>query len=220
VFGGGGGLEVGDEVGVAGVGVGGEGAAGEREARVVGVRGGVGAGAGAAAGTLASVRAGVGERPDAAELPLRAAAAAGEVGPGVGFGEAGGWVGEPVAEGGGVGVAEGAGEVGGAAEVVGVAGAVGGASALGEVVVAGHTHRATTLHPRALFSSTTTATQQATSPYLGKDLVASNDILDSHPGEGKIAIVHRADLTDGPWRLRYRGWAAPSFPGAGGTSTI
>jgi hypothetical protein len=56
--------------------------------------------------------------------------------------------------------------------------------------------------------------------YLGKDLVASNDILDSHPGEGKIAIVHRADLTDGPWRLRYRGWAAPSFPGAGGTSTI
>lgn len=52
--------------------------------------------------------------------------------------------------------------------------------------------------------------------YLGDDMVASNDIL----GDGTIGIVHRKDLTDGTWRLRYRGWAEPSFPDAGGTSTI
>jgi hypothetical protein len=56
--------------------------------------------------------------------------------------------------------------------------------------------------------------------YLGNDLVASNDVLDTVKGEGKIAIVHRNELTDGHWKLRYRGWAEPSFPGAGGLSTI
>ncbi|GAB2872733.1 hypothetical protein GCM10022245_04460 [Streptomyces mayteni] len=56
--------------------------------------------------------------------------------------------------------------------------------------------------------------------YLGNDQVASNDILDSFRGEGRIAIVDRDDLTAGHWRLRYRGWAAPSFPGATGRSTI
>jgi hypothetical protein len=56
--------------------------------------------------------------------------------------------------------------------------------------------------------------------YLGNDMVASNDILDSYEGEGKIALVHRADLTEDRWRLQYRGWAEPAFPGAGGTSTI
>jgi hypothetical protein len=56
--------------------------------------------------------------------------------------------------------------------------------------------------------------------YLGDDMVASNDILDSYEGDGKIAIVHRADLTEGRWRLRYRGWAEPAFPGAGGTSNL
>ncbi|MGW7295376.1 hypothetical protein ACWGIB_23660 [Streptomyces xiamenensis] len=56
--------------------------------------------------------------------------------------------------------------------------------------------------------------------YLGNDLVASNDIMDSYEGEGKIALVSRRELTDGQWRLRYLGWAEPAFPGAGGTSTI
>ncbi len=56
--------------------------------------------------------------------------------------------------------------------------------------------------------------------YLGKDQVASNDVADDHPRQGKIAIVPRKELTDGAWRLRYRGWAEPSFPSAGGTSTI
>ncbi|WP_240796302.1 C40 family peptidase [Streptomyces sp. RFCAC02] len=56
--------------------------------------------------------------------------------------------------------------------------------------------------------------------YLGDDQVASNDILDIHPGEGRIAIVPRHQLTDGLWQLNYRGWAEPGFPGAGGTSTI
>lgn len=52
--------------------------------------------------------------------------------------------------------------------------------------------------------------------YLGDDMVASNDVLSA----GSIGIVHRKDITDGTWRLRYRGWAEPAFPGAGGTSTI
>ncbi|WP_308014005.1 hypothetical protein [Streptantibioticus parmotrematis] len=52
--------------------------------------------------------------------------------------------------------------------------------------------------------------------YLGDDMVASNDIV----SDGTIGIVHRKDLTDGTWRLRYRGWAEPSFPDAGGTSVI
>lgn len=56
--------------------------------------------------------------------------------------------------------------------------------------------------------------------YLGNDLVASNDVLDTVKGQGKIAIVHRIELTNGHWRLRYRGWAQPAFPGASGTSTI
>lgn len=56
--------------------------------------------------------------------------------------------------------------------------------------------------------------------YLGNDLVASNDVLDTFKGQGKIAIVHRNELTNGRWRLRYRGWAQPAFPGAGATSTI
>ncbi|MBM7088501.1 hypothetical protein JTP67_08075 [Streptomyces sp. S12] len=45
---------------------------------------------------------------------------------------------------------------------------------------------------------------------------ASNDVLRA----GSIGIVHRKDITDGTWRLRYRGWAEPAFPGAGGSSTI
>lgn len=56
--------------------------------------------------------------------------------------------------------------------------------------------------------------------YLGNDRVASNDVGDAYPRQGKIAIVPRKELTDGTWRLRYRGWADPSFPSAGGTSTI
>lgn len=56
--------------------------------------------------------------------------------------------------------------------------------------------------------------------YLGDDMVASNDVLDGYRGEGKIAVVHRKELTDGRWRLRYRGWTEPSFPDAGGKSTI
>ncbi|MEV1008373.1 hypothetical protein [Streptomyces sp. NPDC049881] len=56
--------------------------------------------------------------------------------------------------------------------------------------------------------------------YLGNELVASNDVLDSFPGEGKIAIVHRHELTGDQWRLRYRGWAEPAFPQAGGTARI
>ncbi|MFE7528085.1 hypothetical protein ACFU7Y_20555 [Kitasatospora sp. NPDC057542] len=52
--------------------------------------------------------------------------------------------------------------------------------------------------------------------YLGNDMVASNDIA----GDGIIGIRPRADFTNGTWRLRYRGWAAPSFPSAGGTSTL
>ncbi|MCM2388777.1 hypothetical protein [Streptomyces albipurpureus] len=56
--------------------------------------------------------------------------------------------------------------------------------------------------------------------YLGSGKVASNDILDTYRGEGKIAIVDRKELTDGKWRLRYRGWTQPGFPSAGGNSTI
>ncbi|MGW0569904.1 hypothetical protein [Streptomyces tauricus] len=56
--------------------------------------------------------------------------------------------------------------------------------------------------------------------YLGSDQVASNDVGDDYPRQGKIAIVSRKELTDGAWRLRYRGWAEPSFPNAGGISTI
>jgi hypothetical protein len=56
--------------------------------------------------------------------------------------------------------------------------------------------------------------------YLGSNQVASNDVGDDYPRQGKIAIVSRRGLTNGAWRLRYRGWAEPSFPSAGGTSTI
>jgi len=56
--------------------------------------------------------------------------------------------------------------------------------------------------------------------YLGHDQVASNDIADDYPRQGKIAIVGRGELTGGTWRLRYRGWAEPGFPSAGGISTI
>jgi cell wall-associated NlpC family hydrolase len=56
--------------------------------------------------------------------------------------------------------------------------------------------------------------------YLGNDMVASSDVLNSYKSEGLISIVHRKEITDGAWRLRYRGWAEPSFPDAGGTSTI
>jgi hypothetical protein len=56
--------------------------------------------------------------------------------------------------------------------------------------------------------------------YLGGDMVASNDVIDSYKGEGMIAIVHRSDITNGHWRLRYRGWAVPSFPSAGGAATF
>ncbi len=56
--------------------------------------------------------------------------------------------------------------------------------------------------------------------YLGDNLVASNDVLDDYRGEGEIAVVPRDELTDGHWRLSYRGWAEPAFPGASGTSSI
>ncbi|MFD0501471.1 C40 family peptidase [Streptomyces rhizosphaericus] len=52
--------------------------------------------------------------------------------------------------------------------------------------------------------------------YLGNDLVATNDIKQM----GRLAIVHRKELTNGLWRLRYRGWAEPSFPGAAGKAAI
>ena len=52
--------------------------------------------------------------------------------------------------------------------------------------------------------------------YLGNDLVASNDVK----RQGHIDIMPRKELTNGAWTLRYRGWAEPSFPGAGGTSSI
>ncbi|MCG7202346.1 hypothetical protein [Streptomyces arenae] len=55
---------------------------------------------------------------------------------------------------------------------------------------------------------------------LGNDQVASNDVGDDYPHQGKIAIVSRKELTDGAWRLRYRGWAEPNFPSAAGISTI
>ncbi|MFC1435348.1 hypothetical protein ACEZDB_32380 [Streptacidiphilus sp. N1-3] len=56
--------------------------------------------------------------------------------------------------------------------------------------------------------------------YLGGDMVASNDVGDAYKGEGMIAIVHRSDITNGAWKLRYRGWSEPSFPGAGGKSSF
>lgn len=56
--------------------------------------------------------------------------------------------------------------------------------------------------------------------YLGNDQVASNDVGDDYPRQGKIAVVPREELTNGAWRLRYRGWAEPSFPSAGGISSI
>ena len=52
--------------------------------------------------------------------------------------------------------------------------------------------------------------------YLGNNLVASNDVKRS----GYIDILPRKELTNGAWRLRYRGWAEPSFPSAGGSSAI
>lgn len=52
--------------------------------------------------------------------------------------------------------------------------------------------------------------------YLGNDLVASNDVK----RQGYIDIMPRKELTNGAWRLRYRGWAEPSFPDGGGTSSI
>jgi hypothetical protein len=56
--------------------------------------------------------------------------------------------------------------------------------------------------------------------YLGHDLVASNDVGDTYRGEGIVAVVHRSDITDGAWKLRYRGWAEPNFPGASGASSF
>ncbi|MEV6404111.1 hypothetical protein AB0M58_14350 [Streptomyces bobili] len=52
--------------------------------------------------------------------------------------------------------------------------------------------------------------------YLGSDKVASNDI---HV-DGQISIVSRKDLTEGTWRLRYRGWAEPRFPANPGANRI
>ncbi|MEU9127828.1 hypothetical protein AB0D08_06890 [Kitasatospora sp. NPDC048540] len=52
--------------------------------------------------------------------------------------------------------------------------------------------------------------------YLGGDMVASTDIN----GYGTIGIRPRSDVTDGTWHMRYRGWAAPAFPSAGGTSSL
>ncbi|MFK4184354.1 hypothetical protein ACI2L4_10095 [Streptomyces sparsogenes] len=74
--------------------------------------------------------------------------------------------------------------------------------------------------PGALLFYDTGETAGHVALYLGNDQVASNDILDAYKGEGKMAIVRRKEITDGRWRLRYRGWAEPSFPSAGGASTI
>lgn len=52
--------------------------------------------------------------------------------------------------------------------------------------------------------------------YLGRDQVASNDVLQS----GRISIVSRRELTDGAWRLRYRGWAEPRLPSHPGLNRI
>ncbi|MFJ1939102.1 hypothetical protein ACIOGZ_41430 [Kitasatospora sp. NPDC088160] len=52
--------------------------------------------------------------------------------------------------------------------------------------------------------------------YLGGDMVASTDIA----GYGTIGIRPRSDVTNGTWRMRYRGWAAPAFPSASGASTL
>ncbi|MFD5922296.1 hypothetical protein ACFVYP_36760 [Kitasatospora sp. NPDC058201] len=52
--------------------------------------------------------------------------------------------------------------------------------------------------------------------YLGGDMIASTDIT----GDGAIGIRPRSDVTNGIWHMRYRGWAAPAFPSAGGTSTL
>ncbi|MGW0333493.1 M23 family metallopeptidase [Streptomyces sp. NPDC003011] len=52
--------------------------------------------------------------------------------------------------------------------------------------------------------------------YLGRDQVASNDIVTN----GQISIVSRKELTDGRWRLRYRGWAEPRFPAHPGPNRI
>ncbi|MFB8242352.1 hypothetical protein ACFC58_38065 [Kitasatospora purpeofusca] len=52
--------------------------------------------------------------------------------------------------------------------------------------------------------------------YLGGDMIASTDIN----GYGTIGIRPKSDVTDGIWHMRYRGWAAPAFPSAGGTSTL
>ncbi|MFD9061644.1 hypothetical protein ACFVZ3_09010 [Kitasatospora purpeofusca] len=52
--------------------------------------------------------------------------------------------------------------------------------------------------------------------YLGADMIASTDIN----GYGTIGIRPRSDVTNGIWHMRYRGWAAPTFPSAGGTSTL
>ncbi|MFI1203478.1 hypothetical protein ACH4VR_29285 [Streptomyces sp. NPDC020883] len=70
--------------------------------------------------------------------------------------------------------------------------------------------------PGALLFYATNESAGHVALYLGNDLVASNDIRQL----GHISIVHRKDLTDGAWRLRYRGWAEPSFPDAGGKSSI
>ncbi|MFE2727100.1 hypothetical protein [Kitasatospora sp. NPDC059327] len=52
--------------------------------------------------------------------------------------------------------------------------------------------------------------------YLGGDVIASTDIT----GYGTIGIRPKSDVTNGIWHMRYRGWAAPAFPSAGGTSTL
>ncbi|MFD9565077.1 hypothetical protein [Streptomyces sp. NPDC059994] len=52
--------------------------------------------------------------------------------------------------------------------------------------------------------------------YLGNNLVASNDVKRS----GRIDILPRHEITNGAWRLRYRGWAEPAFPDAAGKPSI
>ncbi len=52
--------------------------------------------------------------------------------------------------------------------------------------------------------------------YLGRDQVASNDVKTN----GQISIVSRKELTDGRWRLRYRGWAEPRFAAHPGHNRI
>jgi transglycosylase-like protein with SLT domain len=84
------------------------------------------------------------------------------------------------------------------------------------LVAAGMAHPKDTNPPPGALLFYSTSTYGHVTIYLGNDMVASNDILVN----GLISIVPRREVTNGRWRLPYLGWAAPYFPGAGGTSRI